>query len=200
MDLIPRIKSVVLDPKDEWGRIKGEQATPAGLFTSYAAILAAVPAIAQFIGYAMVGIRVPFANVYRFSPGASFARALISYIFSLVTVYLIALVIKILAPNFSSDPDLVGALKLAIYSMTPAWVAGILYIIPSLGILVMLASIYGLYLLYLGFDSGMLNTPKDKVMPFFLVSVVAIIVLSLIFGLLISAIFMAGAVRAVPAL
>ncbi len=200
MDLIPRVKSLILSPKAEWGKIKGEPATVQGLMTSYAAVLAAIPSIAQFIGYSVVGIRVPFANVYRFGFGSSLARAVLTYVFSLATVYLIALVIKTLAPNFSSSSDMVGAMKLSAYSMTPFWIAGILFILPSLGILVTLASIFGLYILYVGFDAGLLDTPKEKVMPYFLVSVVAIIVLSLIFSLVLGAIFMAGAVRAVPPL
>jgi len=107
---------------------------------------------------------------------ASFSRALglavVSYIFSLVMVYVLALIIKALAPSFSSQADLVGALKLAAYSMTPYFVAGILYIIPFLDWLVILAGLYGLYVLYLGFKGGLMSTPPDKVMGYFILTLV----------------------------
>jgi hypothetical protein len=80
-------------------------------------------------------------------------------------------------------------MKLAVYSMTPAWVAGVLYIIPALGILVLLASLYGLYILYLGFATPLMETPKEKVMTYLVVSIVVVIVLSFVVNLIIGAIF-----------
>jgi len=202
MNLVPRVQGILLKPKEEWVKIKDEPATVSGLITSYAALLAAVPAIAQFIGFSLIGIKLPYANVFRLGLGTSLVRAVVSYVFALATVYVAALVIKILAPNFSSNPDMVAATKLAVYSMTPAWIAGVFYLIPALGILVILASLYGIYILYLGFDAGLMNTPKEKVLSYFLVSVIVFIVLLVIFGILLGAIFMAGVgtVRTVPVL
>jgi uncharacterized membrane protein len=73
--------------------------------------------------------------------------------------------------------------------MTPAWVAGILYIFPALSILVMLASLYGLYILYLGFDCPIMETPKDKVLGYLVISIIVVIVLTVIFGLIVGGIY-----------
>jgi len=189
MELVSRAQAILLKPKEEWVKIKGESTSIAQLFTSYAAILAAIPAIAQFIGFGLIGMRVPFYGMFRFGLGTSLARAVVFYVFSLISVYALGFVINALAPSFGSTQNPANAMKLAVYSMTPAWVAGVLYIIPALGILVILASLYGLYILYLGFATPMMETPKDKVMTYLVVSIVVVIVLSFVINLIIGAIF-----------
>ncbi|MBN2206300.1 MAG: YIP1 family protein [Candidatus Aminicenantes bacterium] len=190
MDLVSRAKAVILKPKEEWVAIKAETTTIPQLFMSYAAILAAIPAIAQFIGFGLIGMRVPFYGMYRIGLGTSLARAVVFYVFSLITAYLLGFIINALAPSFGSTANPTNAMKLAVYSMTPAWVAGILYIIPALGILVLLASLYGLYILYLGFATPLMETPKDKVMTYFVVSLLVAIVLGVVINLVLGAIFL----------
>ena len=189
MDIVPRVQAILLKPKEEWVRIKAEPATVAGLFTSYAMILAAIPAGAQFLGNILVGRRLPVVGLYRWSIGRALGNAIVSYIFALATVYLFALIINELAPNFGSAKNMTSALKLSVYSMTPGWVAGILYIIPGLWILGILAGLYSLYVLYLGFDTPMMETPKDKVMSYMGVSIVVVIVLYVVFSLILGGIF-----------
>jgi len=194
MDIVSRVKALVLKPKDEWVKIKAESTTVAELFTSYAMILAAIPAVAQFIGFGLIGRRYPFVGVVRLGIGTSLLRAIVSYVFSLVMVYIFALVINALAPTFGSSPNMLNAMKLAVYSMTPGWVAGVLYIIPYLDVIVMLASLYGLFLLYLGFATPMMETPKDKVMGYFVVSIIVVIVLTVVVFFVLGAIFSVGGV------
>ena len=52
-----------------------------------------------------------------------------------VVLYVMAIVIDGLAPNFSAQKNPQNALKLAVYSMTPVWVAGVSALIPGLGFL-----------------------------------------------------------------
>jgi hypothetical protein len=189
MDIVQRVQSIILKPKEEWVKIKAEPATVAGLFTSYVMILAAIPAGAQFLGNILVGRRLPVVGLYRWSIGRAFGNAILTYVFALATVYLFALIINELAPNFGSAKNMTGALKLSVYSMTPGWVAGILYIIPGLWVLGILAGLYGLYVLYLGFDTPMMETPKDKVMGYMGVSIVVVIVLYVVFSLILGGIF-----------
>ena len=61
MDLVARVKAIALKPKEEWVKIKAETTSVSELFTSYAMILAAIPAVAQFIGFALIGRR--YANL-----------------------------------------------------------------------------------------------------------------------------------------
>jgi hypothetical protein len=190
MDVVRRVQGILLNPKEEWLRIKSEPATVSGLFTSYVLILAAIPAASQFVGRLLFRPQIPFVRVPVWSVGRALSNAVLSYVFSLVTVYVFALIIDALAPNYSSKPNMTNALKLAVYSMTPVWVAGILYIIPALGILALLAGLYGLYVLYLGFEAPMMDTPRERVLSYLVVSVVVIVALFIVVGLILGALYM----------
>jgi hypothetical protein len=192
MDLAQRAQAILLKPKEEWLKIKGESTAIPQLFTSYAMILAAIPAAAQFIGRLLFRSEVPFRHVLVWSFGRAFSNAVLSYVFSLAIVYLFALIIDALAPNFSSTRNLTNAMKLAVYSMTPVWLAGILYIIPGLGILVVLAGVYGLFLLYEGFQTPLMDTPKDKVLGFLVISIIIIAALLIVVRLILEVLILRG--------
>jgi len=194
MDLVSRAQAIILKPKEEWVKIKGEPTPVTQLFTSYAAVLALIPAIAQFIGYALIGTRVLTFGVIRMNIGSALLRMVLYYIFALASVYVFGLVINALAPSFGSKQSAENAMKLAVYSMTPAWVGGIFYTIPALWILATLASLYGIYILYLGFATPMMDTAKDKVVGYLVVSFIVMIVLTVVVGLILSALFVVGSV------
>jgi hypothetical protein len=194
MDIVNRAQQIILKPKEEWLNIKEEKTTLAELFTSYVMILLAIPAIAQFIGMSLVGRKIAFVGWYRIGIGSGLLYAVLFYVFSLVSVYVFGIVINALAPTFSSKPDAINSMKLAVYSMTPMWVAGVLYIIPFLGWLVIIAGLYGIYVLYLGFACPMMDTPKEKIMAYLIVSLVVVVVLWVIVAIILGAIFAVGGV------
>lgn len=189
MNLVTRVQGLILKPKEEWEKIKGEPATVADLFKSYLVPVAAIPAVAQFLGFWLVGVSLPVRGTFRMSLGVSLGRAVVSYILSLASVFILALIINALAPTFSSRPDQLQSLKLAAYSLAPYYVAGIFYLVPVLSFLVVLAGIYSLYVLYLGFKAGLMETPPEKIMGYFVVTLVVGIVLMLVVGLVVGAIF-----------
>lgn len=188
MNLIARVQGILLKPKDEWVKIKDEPATIQQLFTQYAVILAAIPAAAHFIGTALfIGFRIPGGGGSW--TARAFFYAIFSYVLNLAVVYALGFIINALAPNFSSNQNPASAMKLAVYSMTPAWIAGVFYLIPSLWVLSLLGSLYGLYILYLGFDNPLMGTPKEKVTGYFVISVVVAIVLMVVVGVILGAAF-----------
>ena len=189
MDIVSRVQSIILKPKEEWARIKAEPATVRGLFRSYIMILAAVPAVGQLLGHILVGRRLPMIGRYRWPIGSALANAILTYVLALAAVYLFALIINELAPSFASAKNMTAALKLAAYSMTPAWAAGVLYLVPGLANLVILASLYGLYLLYLGFATPLMETPKDKIPAYLGISFVVAVVLFGVLGWVLRVIF-----------
>lgn len=195
MNLVARVQAILLKPKEEWVKIKDEPTTMQQLFVPYAVILAAIPAVAQFLGTALfVGFRIPGGGGSWITRG--FLYAIFSYILSLVVVYVLGFIINALAPNFSSSQSLPLAMKLAVYSMTPAWLMGIFNLIPALGPLSIIGSLYGLYLLYLGFATPLMGTPKEKVSGYFVVSLVVVIVLMAVVYFILGAAF---AIRGVMA-
>ncbi len=154
MGLLDRVKSILLSPKTEWEVIAGEEPNPGQIIVGYVLPLALIPAVATVIGMGIVGMG-PFSSItYGIAMGVA------SFVTSLIAVYLTAFVVDILAPNFGSEKDFGRSLQLVAYSWTPAWVAGILSIIPALAWLGMIAGFYGIYLMYLGLPP-IKKTPQD---------------------------------------
>lgn len=168
--LVSRVKYILTRPKFEWPVIDAESASIKGLFTSYAVILAAIPAVATIVGQIAFG--------HRGLIGPLLGGAL-SYVLSLVSVYVLGLIIDALTPTFGGTKSPVKAMQVAVYSMTPMWVAGVLNIIPTLGWLAGLIGLYGFYLMYLGLPT-LMKTAADKALGYTIVVVVAAIILNAI--------------------
>ena len=135
INLIERLKGILLSPKQEWQTISAETSTIAELYKNYIVILAAIGPLASIIGMSIVGISLPFVGTFRIPITTSVVFAVVSYILSLVGVYVIAFIIDALAPTFSGEKNMNQALKVAAYSYTPGWIVGIFTIIPALSIL-----------------------------------------------------------------
>src|SRR6266545_1263040 len=181
MDLVTRAKNICLTPATEWPVIAEEPATTSGLIANYAAPLAAIGAIAGFIGTTIVGTSVPFLGTYRIPLVTGVVMAIFGFGMALVSAFVLSLIIDALAPTFNAQKSQIQALKLAVYSFTPAWIAGVLRIFPILGILGLFAALYAVYLLYLGIPR-LMKAPAEKAVPYTVVVFVCAIVLTLIMG------------------
>ena len=179
MSLVARVKAILLTPRTEWPVIEGEPATVGSLYTGYVIPLAAIPAVASFIGLSLIGMHVLGVNV-QVPVAAGIKGAIARYVLSLVATYVLALIIDALAPSFGGTRNSLAALKAAAYSSTAAWVAGIFALIPSLSILGLLG-LYSLYLLYLGLPA-LMKAPKEKAAGYTIVVVLCAIVLFVLVG------------------
>jgi hypothetical protein len=182
--IFKRAIAIITKPNDEWQVIKNETMSIADMFTKYAVILAAIPAIAGFIGYGLIGISVGFGT-FRIPLGRCLIWAIFMYALSLVGVYLTAFIMDALAPSFGSQKDMNRSLKVVVFSWTPVWIAGILYIIPSIAVIVWIASLYALFLLYTGMKS-LKEPPQDKLMGYFIVTLVINVVVLFLVGFIVS--------------
>lgn len=181
--LIDRVKSILLAPKTEWPVIASEPATVQGLFTRYVIILAAIPAIATFVKMSLIGTGVPFIGAtFRIGLGLGLVQAIVSYGLSLLSIYVLALIIDALAPSFGGQKDFVQATKTAVYAYTASWIAGLAIVVPWIGWLLALAgSVYSVYLLYLGLPHTM-RTPPERAGGYTAVIFLIAFVLGIVIG------------------
>lgn len=179
MAIVQRIKGICLKPKDEWQVIAAESVTTSDLFKNYAIPLAAIGAVAGFIGMSFVGITIPMLGTIRTPLVSGLVGAIVRLVLSLVGVYVLALIIDALAPKFGGEKNAAQALKIAVYSSTPGWVAGALHLLPSLGMLAALAGLYGLYLMYLGLPR-LMKSPQEKAVGYTLVVVACAIGIAIV--------------------
>jgi hypothetical protein len=180
--LVERAKNIILQPKSEWGVIEAEPSTIGSIYRGYVAILALIPALCGALGGWLIGVTM-FGVTVKTAPVAALAGAIVGYGLTLVGVYLLALIIDAVAPNFGAVQNRTQAFKVAAYSGTASWLAGVFQLIPTLGVLGALLGLYGLYLLYLGLPR-LMKAPEDKALGYTAVVVVCAIVLALIVGVI----------------
>jgi uncharacterized membrane protein len=191
VSIVERAKNICLTPNTEWTVIAAEPTTPGALVSGYAVPLAAIGAIAGFVGGSILGRSLPYLGTYRVPMVGGLVVALFTFCMAIVGVFVLSLIINALAPTFGGVQNSTQAMKLAVYSYTPAWIAGVLHIFPLLGIFAIFAAFYGLYLLYLGLPKLMRN-PEDKTAAYTAVIIVCAIVLSVVITVVTGAVTAAG--------
>ncbi|MDQ2734300.1 MAG: YIP1 family protein [Pseudomonadota bacterium] len=182
MSLIERVQSILLRPKTTWPVIAGESANVASIYSGYVCILAAIPAIAGFIGLTLIGVG-GFGISYHLPIAAGILRMIVGYILSLAMVFLLSLIVNALAPTFGGTRNPIQALKLIAYASTAGFVGGIFSLIPTLGILGLLCGLYSIYLIYTGI-SVLMRCPPDKAGAYTAVVIVCAIVAGVVVGAL----------------
>jgi Yip1 domain len=187
MTLIDRVKNIILTPKTEWPVIDRESGDMKFLFVNYVAILTAIPAICGFIGTSIVGFNIPGMGTMRMPVASGLGNAIVGYLLTFVIVYAVAFIADMLAPTFSGRRNFPSALKLVVYSYTPAWLCGIFFLIPGLRFLTILG-LYGLYLLWLGLPV-LMKSPQEKSLAYAAAIVVCAVVIGIVFGLIQGALF-----------
>jgi hypothetical protein len=174
MNLVERVKNILLSPKTEWPKIAAEPMNAQQIYTSWVLILAAIGPLAIAIGWGTLG----FGNSLRY--------AIANYLILLVVTAILALIVDALAPRFGGTKDFVAALKLTAFSYTPAFVAGIFHLLGTFGgILVFVATIYAWYIFYLG-APVLRKCTQDKAVVFTIVVVAIGFVLGMLFGVVAS--------------
>jgi len=185
-NLIQRVINIITKPKEEWRVIASEKPDTTKLLVGYALILAAIPAIASFIKFGVIG--VTYWGYTSRSIAGGIQYGLVQLLSALIGVYILAWIIDLLAPSFDSKKDFGRSLQLAVYSTTPQWLAGILLLLgTSMSILVLVIGLYAIYLLAVGMPV-IKETPKEKVVGYVVVTIIAMIVLTFVVALIIGAI------------
>jgi hypothetical protein len=166
--LIDRVKNILLTPKAEWARIATEPADIGKLYIGYALPLLALAAICSFIGLAVIGL--PFIGHLPLTWAVT--QAALNVVMGLVTLFVAAFIANALAPTFGSKQDMGQAQKLIVYGSTAGILAGVIAIIPSLGMLAIVGGIYSIVLIYFGLPAVM-GTPTDKQVVYTAVLIIA---------------------------
>jgi hypothetical protein len=181
MNIVDRVKNILMKPKEEWQVINTETTPTPTLITTYLLPLAVLAAIASFIGYGFVygAGSVKFGLIY----------ALIALVQIVLAVYINAFVTDALAPSFASEKNMIKSAQLVVYAATPGYIGSLFNIIPAIGWLGSLAGgIYSIYLLYLGIPV-LKKTPEDKVPIYLIVIILVLIVIYWLISYIILRIF-----------
>lgn len=183
--LVARVRNLLLNPRAEWDAIGVEPVEPGKLLVRYVAPLAAIPTVGTFLGLAVIGVNVA-GEQHRAPWLATAASALVFFLLTAVAVYSFAWIIAQLAPRFGGSGEFRQAFKLSAYSLTAALLAGVVTVVPALGVFALLGASYSLYLLFIGAPRVMVP-PAENATNFAIVATMSAIVLALAVGLVVMA-------------
>ena len=180
-DLLERVQAILLRPGSAWTDIAAENHSIAHIYKSYLIFLAAIPAIAGFIGFSLVGVGA-FGISVRVPLVQGLVSAVVSYVLSLVMAMVVAWVASWLAPRFGGQAQLPRAFQLIAYGATAGWLGGIFSAIPSLAMLGALAGLYSIYLIYRGVPV-LMEVPQAKSVGYTAALIVCAAAAALVVGL-----------------
>ena len=176
MNLVARAKGILTNPRQEWAAIDAEPLDLGQLLVGYVLPLAAIGPIASIIGWSAFGF-----GLFRISMGTIIGMAITSYVMTIIGIFVLAWVINALAPTFGATQSMPQAIKVAAYSSTAAWVAGIFNIFPALAILAVIGGLYSLYLCWVGLPI-LMKAPAEKATTYVIVVIIALVLLYVVVG------------------
>jgi hypothetical protein len=168
--IIGQAIKIITQPKKALQEINTQSITRNDIII-YLAIIGIPTFIGILIGYGFFWYR-----------GISFVMpalvgAIIYYIVAIIGIILFGYLINAFAPTFKSQQNQAQALKLVAFASTPWLLAGIFYLLPGfLWPIVLLAGLYGLYILYLGLPI-LMGTSQDQQIPYLIVALVIYIII-----------------------
>ena len=170
MNPLVRARAILVDPAAAWGAIEKDVGDPVYLLSRYDAALALIPALSSFVGAALIGVVAPSGAVMRADLVDGLLGATFSYAATCIIALLLALIIDLLGPLFGGRRSFENGFKLAVYSLTPLWLAGIFLLLPGLHFL-LLAGAYGIYLFFVG-APRLIKVPQQQATNFTVVIVI----------------------------
>jgi len=187
MNAAARAARILTDPFPEWTKIENETGDAAHLLTNYVVLLAFIPAAFGFVGACIVGVAVPGTGTVRAPIIEGLFGAAFGYVMSCATVIFLGLLIDLTAPLFGGRRSFDSAFKLAVYSYTPVWLAGIFSLAPGLHF-IGLVGLYGAYLLWAGLPR-LMKVPAARIASYTAAIVACACVLVIIVGAMQRALF-----------
>src|SRR5687768_8548037 len=101
MNIVERVKRILVSPATEWPVIAAETTPTAALITGYVLPLAAVSAIATFIGQSIIGLSL-MGTTYRTPMATGLALAIWGLVMAVAGVFICAYIINAFAPTFGA--------------------------------------------------------------------------------------------------
>jgi hypothetical protein len=151
-------------PAQEWEDIRKERCSIGKCYCSHVLFLAAIPAIAGFIGTTQIGWQIGSSEVVKLTVESALMLSIATYVTMLVAVFTIGWMIHWMGKTYGTEQQLPQGIALAAFSATPMFILGLAALYPVLWldmIIAMPALAYSIYLLYTGLPT-MMQVTKEQ--------------------------------------
>ena len=150
--MLGHVLGLLANPQREWKAIRKERCTISHCYYSHVLILAAIPAVAGFIGTTYVGWSVA-REAHKLTFQSALQISLLFYLTMLVAVFTVGKLIQWMGQTYGACQSLAQSISLAGYTATPLFLFGIMLVYPLLWLILLLGLpvlAYSVYLLYTG--------------------------------------------------
>jgi hypothetical protein len=170
---------MLTQPRREWEVINGEFTKAPAIFRNYVLPVSAIPPAAYLLGAVLFQEQGTLFGTLETTVGAAAQDAVIRYLCGLLGVFLLGVAIELVAPVLSGQANRVQGIKVAAYASTPAWLFGVLAVVPRLGRYSIVGALWTLYLVYAGAPL-LMKVPRERAAVFGLVAAAATAVIGLL--------------------
>jgi len=172
---------MLTQPKQEWEAVSTEFSNVPAIFRGYVVPVSLVGPVAALVGTVLFGERGTLFGMVETSVGTAVQDAVAHYALGLASVWVLAVALDLLTPTFGGSANRVQAFKVVAYGSTPAWVCGILGLVPRLAPYGLLGMLWTLVLIAWGAPALMKVQPKERANAFGLVAAAATAIVGLVF-------------------
>ena len=162
--MIHHVLGLFTHPDQEWQQIRGEEPSIRQLYLTHTLIVAAIPAIAAFMGTTQIGWTMGGRAPVVLTANSALWMALMSYLTMLGAVALMSAFVHWMARTYDARPSMARCVAFTTYTASPLFIGGVAALYPHLwlGMMVGTAAIcYTVYLLYMGLPTFM-SVPADE--------------------------------------
>ena len=162
--VIGHIIGLFSNPTAEWGKIRDEACSTSACLFKQVILLAAIPAIAGYIGTTQVGWKIGASGVHYLSNNSAGMIAILTYLAMITGVLGMGAMIQWMAETYGKPQTLARCVVFAAYVATPLFLIGLMLFYPILWLNMLLglpAVAYSVFLLYSGIPIVM-EMDKEK--------------------------------------
>lgn len=162
MNKLRRITSLFVRPDEEWQAIAREPIGVDSLIRGYILPLSLLTPAATAIGMSTFDASWDPTAGYLVPPDQIFAAASTTLFGTIVSIFVLAGIFKLIAPMYDSSPTYGAALKVATFGAIPVLLAGATLVIPAMVIVSGVAMCHTLYLYWIGVGRVLAVSPGAK--------------------------------------
>ena len=161
--MISNLVGLLITPEQQWHSVREESRQGyTGLL--HTLLLAAVPAVAGYIGAVHIGWSIGAAPTQYLTGDSALLIFIPCYFAQIIIILALSRAIHWMAQTYDSNPAKSQSMAIAAYSATPLFLAGLAGLYPSLWLFMLvglLAICHSIYLLYTGVPIVM-NITKEQ--------------------------------------
>jgi len=176
--MLIHIQELIFNPRSAWQKLKAENVSVQKLFFSYGIFLAAIPALSHFFSYGILGLRLGTSGFSRMPALLALFDALLIYAVSLAALVIIGVLAHYFSQEYQLGGDLLTAMKLSVFGLTPAYLVWVFQVMPILSILNYLA-FYSVYVMHQGILAMYNKSSAEKISTFSVIMITCSVILLL---------------------